>query len=198
MAEARTNRLPVHGRGQVGTPWWGLLCAMATEGVLFAYLIFSYGYLGSQGPSHWPPVGGPPSLVLAVPATILLLASSVTAEWGKRSARRGGLGHARLAYALTIALGAAFMALSLIEWSHKQFALAENSYSSIYYLLTGTHLAHVLAGLVALAVLLVWSLQGKVHAGHDQHRTLATAYWHFVDAVWIFVFATVYLSPRLT
>ena len=46
-------------------------------------------------------------------------------------------------------------------------------------------------------VVLVWSLQGKVAAGHDQHRTLVTLYWHFVDVVWIFVFTTIYISPRI-
>ncbi len=200
MAEAisRSQRLPVHGRGRVGTPWWGMLSLIATEGILFAYLIFSYAYLGSQGPSaHWPPTGGPPPATLALIATALLIASSGTAEWGKRVARRGNLERARLAYGLTIALGIGFVALSAREWADKPFKLSDNSYSSIYFLLTGTHLAHVAAGLVALVVVLVWSLAGRVHAGHDQHRTLVTLYWHFVDIVWLFVFATVYLSPRL-
>src|SRR6478735_5164008 len=68
MAEARTldEGLPVHGMGRVGTPWWGMLCLFATEGILFAYLIFSYAYLGSQGYQAWPPTGGPPSLTRAV------------------------------------------------------------------------------------------------------------------------------------
>ena len=66
-----------------------MLALIATEGILFAYLIFSYAYLGSQGPAaHWPPTGGPPSLTIAIPATIALLASSGTAEWGKRVARK--------------------------------------------------------------------------------------------------------------
>lgn len=201
MAEAisRSPRLPLHGRGRVGTPWWGMLCLIATEGILFAYLIFAYAYLGSQGPSvNWPPTGHPPPLLLATVATVLLLASSGTAEWGKRVARRGNLGLARLAYALTIALGCGFVALSGKEWSDKPFGLADDSYSSIYFLLTGTHLAHVAAGLIALLAVLGWSLAGRIQAGHDQHRTLATLYWHFVDAIWLLVFATIYLSPRLT
>jgi cytochrome c oxidase subunit 3 len=199
MAEARTlsQKLPVHGAGQVGTPWWGMLCLFATEGILFAYLIFSYAYLGSQGPAHWPPTGGPPSLALAIPATVALLASSGTAEWGKRLARRREIGHARLAYGVTILLGLLFIGLSAKEWADKPFGLSQDSYSSIYYLLTGTHLAHVAVGLIALVVTLAWSLQGKIHAGHDQIRTLTTLYWHFVDAIWLFVFATIYISPRI-
>jgi cytochrome c oxidase subunit 3 len=199
MAEARTleQNLPVHGQGVAGTPWWGMLSLIATEGILFVYLIFSYGYLATQGPAHWPPTGGAPSLAIAVPATLALLSSSGTAEWGKRTARNGRLARARLAYGLTILLGLIFVGLSAKEWYDKPFKLADNSYSSIYFLLTGTHLAHVVLGIGALIVVLVWSLQGKVHAGHDQHRTLVTLYWHFVDAVWIFVFLTIYLSPRI-
>lgn len=198
MARASTasTALPVHGEGLVGTPWWGMLCLIATEGILFVYLIFSYGYLASQARGPFVP-GGPPSLDLALPATILLLASSGTAEWSKRIGRRGNLGLSRLALGLTLLLGSGFVVLSGIEWSKKPFALQDSAYSSIYFLLTGTHLAHVVAGLIALLVLLIWSLMGRVHGGHDQHRTLVTLYWHFVDVVWLFVFATVYLSPRL-
>lgn len=199
MAEARTldERLPIHGMGLVGTPWWGMLCLFATEGVLFAYLIFSYAYLGSQGYQAWPPTSGPPSLTLAAPATILLVGSSFVLEYAKRRARKGAIGTARLALAIGIAMGASFIALSLKEWSDKPFTLSADSYSSIYFVLTGTHLAHVVIGLVALAVLLIWSLIGRVGPGHEQHRTLVTLYWHFVDIVWLFVFATIYLSPRL-
>lgn len=200
MAEPHTleQTLPVHGRGLVGTPWWGMLSLIATEGILFAYLIFSYAYLATQSPAaQWPPTGGPPSLALAIPATIALLASSGTAEWGKRAARARKVSTARLSYGLTILLGLLFVGLSGKEWMDKPFGLSDNSYSSIYFLLTGTHLTHVVLGLVALIVMLVWSLQGKIHEGHDQHRTLVTLYWHFVDAIWIFVFTTIYLSPYI-
>ncbi len=197
---ARSNilpqELPVHGRGLTGTPWWGMLCLIATEGILFVYLIFSYGYLATQGGPGFV-TGGAPELTLALPATLVLLASSVTAEWSKQSARSGNLRQSRTGLAITLILGVGFVALSLLEWSQKPFGLSDTAYSSIYFLLTGTHLSHVLVGLLALIAVLAWSATGRVHAGHDQHRTLATLYWHFVDAVWLFVFATIYISPRL-
>ena len=183
MSSAATleQTLTVHGRGQVGTPWWGMLCLIATEGILFVYLIFSYAYLGSQH-GDWPP-GSPPSLRLALPATILLLGSSFVAERAKNRARSGHITSGRL---------------EVIEWMGKPFSFSKDSYSSIYFLLTGTHLAHVALGLLALSAVLLWSLLGTLHRGHEQHRALATLYWHFVDAVWLVVFAAVYLSPRLT
>ena len=199
MPEARTldDTLPIHGQGLVGTPWWGVLCLIATEGILFAYLIFSYAYLGSQGGGSQWPTSGPPSLALALPATVLLVGSSFVLEWGKREARKDRLDRCRIAIGVTLLMGAGFFALSMKEWADKPFSFSTNSYSSIYFLLTGTHLAHVIAGLVALLVLLIWSLSGRVHAGHEQHRALVTLYWHFVDVVWLFVFTTIYISPRL-
>ncbi len=199
MAEAQTldETLPVHGRGQVGTPWWGLICLIGTEASLFVYLLFSYAYLGSQGANGWPP-GGPPDLSLAIPATILLFASSFVLEWGKRAANRGERLLGIVGIGMTILMGGGFAALELWEWSRKSFALSHDSYSSVYFTITGIHLLHVAVGLFALLILLFWSLTGRVHGEHVQHRALATLYWHFVDAVWLFVFLTVYISPRLT
>ncbi|RST31277.1 heme-copper oxidase subunit III [Sphingomonas ginkgonis] len=199
MPEARTidDTLPIHGRGQVGTPWWGMLCLIATEGSIFAYLIFAYAYLGSQGLGSWPP-NGPPDLKLAVPATLLLVGSSFVLEWGKRAANRGDRERGLFGVGAALLLGGAFVALELFEWSTKPFALPDNSYSSIYFMLTGTHLVHVVVGLFALLVLFIWTFDGRVQGAHVQHRALATLYWHFVDIVWLFVFTTIYLSPRLT
>jgi len=199
MAEARTldTALPVEGKGRVGTAWWGMVCLIATEGIVFAYLIFSYAYLGTQTVGGWPPQG-PPSLTLALPATVILFASSFVLEWGKRLGRDGRMAASRAAILATFLMGTAFAGLELKEWSDKPFGLGANAYSSAYYLLTGTHLAHVAVGLLGLLVLFFWAITGRLQQGHHEHRAVVTLYWHFVDAVWVFVFTTVYLSPRLT
>ena len=68
--------LPVGGQELISTRWWGMMCLIATEGILFVYLIFAYAYLGSQSPGTWPPAG-PPALRLSAPDTLVLLASSL-------------------------------------------------------------------------------------------------------------------------
>ncbi|TZF90800.1 cytochrome c oxidase subunit 3 [Cognatilysobacter lacus] len=197
MSEVRTldDTLPVQGQGRTGTAWWGLMCVIGTEGILFAYLIFSYGYLASQN-VRWLH-DGPRSLRLALPATVLLVGSSIVLEWAKRVGNRGRTGAARLGVVLAVLMGAAFMLLELREWKEQPFAFDTDSYSSIYFLLTGTHLAHVAVGLLGLLMMLAWSFGGRLRTEHSQYRALTTLYWHFVDAVWLFVFATIYLSPRL-
>jgi len=175
-----------------------MLCLIATEAILFVYLIFSYLYLGAQSPGSWPP-DGPPALRLALPDTCILLLSSAVLEWGKRMHRRE---HRRgtawiVGLALTILLGAAFVGIQGVEWSRKSFAFSDDSYSCAYFTLTGLHLLHVVAGLIALSVVLAWSLAGRFRGqGYEQPR-LAVLYWHFVDAVWLVVFAVIYLLPRI-
>ena len=194
---ATPDTLPLEGKGLRSAAWWGTLCLIATEAILFVYLIFSYAYLGSQSQGAWPPDGAP-SLMLAGPDTILLLASSLVLQWGVRAFdRRRARGILRLAIAATFLMGAAFVAVQGLEWHNKPFKFGANAYSSIYFTLTGIHMAHVVVGLVILASLLVWSLMNRL-GGRHQHLMIGTLYWHFVDAVWIVVFTTIYLVPRLS
>jgi heme/copper-type cytochrome/quinol oxidase subunit 3 len=198
MAEPLTREtLPVQGVGPAGTAWWGMMTLIATEGIMFAYLIFCLLYLGAQSAGDWPP-GGPPKLTLAFPNTILLIASSASLEWGKRGIPRGQRGRWIGALAVTIVMGAVFVFIQSREWANKSFGIATDSYGSAYFTLTGLHMAHVVAGLIALLFVLVWSLQRRFTPERHEHLSLASLYWHFVDAVWLCVFTAVYLVPRLT
>lgn len=177
--------------------WWGLLCLIATETTLFIYLLFSYAYLGSQSPTSWPP-GGPPRLLLAAADTAILLASSFVMAWGVRAFERRRDNRAlQIALAGTLIMGVIFVVVQGFEWSNKPFKFESNSYSAIYFTMTGIHLAHVAVGLIVIAALLIWSLTGRLDAGH-QHLRFGALYWHFVDAVWIVVFTVLYLIPRLS
>jgi cytochrome c oxidase subunit 3 len=196
VAATATN-LPLEGKGLRSASWWGMLCLIATEAFLFVYLIFSYAYLGAQSPGRWPPTG-PPSMLLAGPDTIVLLASSFVLLWGVRAfdRRRAG-GVLRIALAITFFMGVVFVAVQGLEWRNKPFGFDASSYSAIYFTMTGIHMVHVAVGLVILAALFVWSLLGRLGSRH-QHLMLGALYWHFVDAVWIVVFTTIYLVPRLS
>lgn len=186
--------LPVGGQELISTRWWGMMCLIATEGILFVYLIFAYAYLGSQSPGAWPPPG-PPSLALSAPDTVVLLASSFLLGWGVRK----GASKARLQLALacTFVLGAIFLVVQGFEWAAKPFALKTSAYSAIYFTLTGFHMAHVVVGLLILLVLLGWSLSGRLNH-HPECAFLGALYWHFVDVVWLAVFTALYLVPRFS
>lgn len=188
--------LPVAPQGSRATGWYGLVFLLATEAALFAYLLFSYAFLASQAPGPWPPSGAPPILSAAV-NTAILLASSVTAAWGQRGIEQGSSARLIAGLALSLVLGAVFVGVQAHDWMHKPFNPATNAYGSLFYTITGVHIAHVVVGLFTLACLILWAALGRFSAQRHLHVTLGVLYWHFVDAVWLAVFTTLFLTPRL-
>jgi cytochrome c oxidase subunit 3 len=184
---------PVSGTG--APAWWGMLCLIATEATLFVILFFSYFYLRWSAP-QWPPAGTPlPEFTLIIPATLLLLGSSLPVLWAEHGIRRGRQEVLRLGLLIAWVMAATFIGLELWEWTHLGFGPQSSQYASIFFTVTGLHLAHVTAALVMSAF-----IQLRAWRGHfDSRRFLAVEnvgmYWHFVDVVWVFVFATVYVSP---
>ena len=195
VESAVVEPVPIGGVGRRSMGWWGLVALIATEGALFAYLLFAYYYLLVQfGPSWFPE--REPTLKLALPDTIILLVSSATVWWAERSIRRGARGAALAGLALTFVLGLVFLIVQLFEWKAKPYTMQTNSYGSLYYTITGFHMAHVTAGLIALLLVFVWCLAGYLDDRRHVPLLIGAAYWHFVDVVWLTVFFTFYLMPR--
>jgi cytochrome c oxidase subunit III len=195
-AAMQTQGLPVGSRGRLSSGWWGMWALIATEAALFSYLLFSYFYVEALSHGPWP-AGGVPKMQIALPDTIILIAGSVTMWWAERGVRTGRRAHLRLGILATLVLGIVFLGLQMLEWRNKPFSLATNAYSSLYFTITGFHMAHVLAGLVILAFLLVWALLGYFDERRHSAVSIGTIYWHFVTVVWLFVFATIYVTPYL-
>lgn len=188
--------LPVGSKGHHASGWWGMLALIATEACLFAYLLFSYFYIASHAPPPWPPHGAP-SMRLAIPGTIVLIAGSLTMWWGERGIKRGHRWQLLAGLLLSIALGVVFIALEGIEWAGKPFVLNTSAYSSLYFTITGFHLAHVAVGLLILAALTLWAAFGYFDANRHSAVSIGVIYWHFVTVVWLAVFFTFYIAPRL-
>jgi heme/copper-type cytochrome/quinol oxidase subunit 3 len=138
-----------------------------------------------------------PSLTLAGPNTVVLLLSSVAVWWGEEGAKLQKRGQHIAGLAMGIVLGLIFLVVQLFEWKTKPFGLSTSSYGSLFFTITGFHMAHVIVGVCILATVLAWSLMGYFSPRHHARVTVAAIYWHFVDAVWICVFSTFYLSPYL-
>lgn len=176
--------------------WWGMSGLIVTEALLFAYLLISYFYFEAVAPG-WLPADAP-ELRVTLPNTFVLLASSATMHWAERSHRAGSDGKARTGLALTFLLGAAFLVGQGWEYAHLGFGPGRDSYASTFFTVTGFHGAHVFLGLVMLALVQIWHWTDRVRGstGADLFRN-AAMYWHFVDIVWIAVFSSLYLSPRI-
>ena len=192
------GQLPVGAMDTRASGWWAMIFVVFTEASLFAYLLFSYFYLAVQ--PHMAgtfPQGGPPSLMLALPGTIILLASSVAVGWAQLGIEHGSRWRLVAGLGIGAILGAVFLVVQYFEWREKPFGLSSSPYSSLYYTITGFHMAHVVIGVAMLLALTLWSALGYFNRVRFAHIHIGALYWHFVDAVWLAVFFTFYITPLL-
>jgi cytochrome c oxidase subunit 3 len=198
MTDATVERsLPVGSMGRHANGWWGMMMLIATEGALFVYLLFSYYYVAVQHGREWLPTDLP-NFKLSAPDTLILLASSVVAWRGEKLLKEGRKGAVvPLHLAITALMGILFVAIQYQEWSSREFTPTTSSYGSLYYTITGFHMMHVIAGILVLATLTLWSALGYFDQRRSAAVSIGAIYWHFVDAVWLVVFFTFYITPRL-
>lgn len=191
-----TESLVVGSKSRHASGWWAMLTLVATEAALFAYLFFSYFYIATHAVGPWPPPG-PLKVGLSIPGTLVLIAGSVAMWWGERGIERGRIRQLNISLAISVALGIAFLALESIEWSRQPFMLSTSAYSSLYFVITGFHMLHVIVGVIMLAVLLMWSGMHYFDANRHAAVSIAVIYWHFVTFIWLAVFFTFYVMPHL-
>jgi cytochrome c oxidase subunit III len=187
--------LPLANRSGLSPARWAMVWMIATEASLFAYLLFSNYYVASQSRAAWPPTG-PLSLSLALPNTILLILSSIAYIWGERGLTAGNTRRFQLGIGLAFFLGLVFIIVQGFEWKGMAFTPQSSAFGSFFYATTGFHGAHVIVGLLMILAVRVWAMRGKFTPRRHLAVTLAGMYWHFVDIVWLFVFASFYLAPR--
>jgi heme/copper-type cytochrome/quinol oxidase subunit 3 len=196
--QSLTTALPVGAVDTRATGWWAMIFVVFTEASLFAYLLFSYFYIAVQ--PHVPgsfPEGGIPDLTLALPNTIILLLSSVAVGWAQFNIERDDSKRLCIGLAVAAGLGMIFLIVQYFEWAQKPFTLSSTPYSSLYFTVTGFHMAHVIVGVVMLWALFAWSAMGYFNRVRYAHIHIGALYWHFVDAVWLAVFFTFYITPLL-
>jgi cytochrome c oxidase subunit III len=196
MAFSQPDSLPVGPIGRHGIGWWGMGTLLASESALFVFLLFAYYYLGATNPTGWL-LEPAPSLKMALPNTALLLASSLAAWLGERGILKSGRGQALSGFGAAFGMGCVFAYVQWLEWAAKPYGLGTSSYSSLYFVTTGLHMAHVVIGLAVLAAIFGWTALDYFSPRRRLVVSAGVLYWHFVDAVWLFVFTTYYLTPYL-
>jgi len=186
---------PVSGEGRP-TPWWGMVCLIMTEGTLFAGLIASYWFYRAAA-KQWPPAGiEDPKLTLSIIMSFVLWGSSIPMLIAERGIKKGRQRALRFGLMMAWIMGAAFLGYSMKDFSELKFDWRGSAYGSIYYTTVGLHTFHVFVGLMMSLVVQIKAWQGKFSAERHVTVQVYAMYWHFVDAIWIFVMPTFILSPH--
>jgi cytochrome c oxidase subunit 3 len=174
----------------------GMWVGLASVAMMFTALSSAY-IVRSASSNDWTQLPMPRVLLVS---TALILASSFTLETARRKLKAGFSALYKRWLFVTVILGLAFLAAQLVAWrqlARQGLYLASNPHSSFFYLMTGAHGVHLLGGLLGLAFLwLHWrhdviekSLVAKRNAATDA----VTIYWHFMDALWIYLFLLLFL-----
>ena len=129
--------------------------------------------------------------------TLILLLSGCTVTWAHHELIEGGKGKQRsmLIWMLlaTCLLGGLFTAFQAYEYSHASFPFAGDDYGAVFFMATGFHGFHVIVGTIFLFVCLMRARNGDFTPERHVGFEAAAWYWHFVDVVWLFLFACVYI-----
>jgi cytochrome c oxidase subunit III len=171
---------------------FGTILFLASELLFFGGLFAAYFGIRAHAP-EWPPADAHVEPLTAGIATVLLVLSSFTLHAGVVAGRRADFGRFRLWVLVSIALGITFLAIQGWEYTQLDFAVSSHAYGTLFYGMTGFHGLHVAAGVLAMLAML-WLMAPEVReTTRIEAAEGISLYWHFVDVVWIGLFATLYL-----
>jgi cytochrome c oxidase subunit 3 len=187
-----------HADTGINTALLGMLLFIGSELMFFAGLFAAYFNARAAAP-QWPPEGvtfiQPVPLPLIV--TAILVSSSFTMQWAVGRIRKGDRSGMNRAIVVTLVLGIIFLVLQVYDYlelvQEHGFGINSGIYGTLFFTLTGFHGAHVFGGVVGMTVILLRGLSGQFSARHHVAVEAVSAYWHFVDVVWIALFTTIYL-----
>lgn len=170
----------------------GMVIWLASETMFFGGLFAAY-FTQRGAAAGWPPPGTELEVARAAAFSVVLISSSVTMQLGVRALAAGRPEASRRWIVATLVLGAAFLANQGGEWAALTFTVASHPFGSGFYVITGFHGLHVLGGMAAMMILLARAYRFALGAADLPSVEAVSAYWHFVDAVWIGVFSTLFL-----
>jgi cytochrome c oxidase subunit 3 len=176
----------------------GMILFIVSEIMFFVAFFWAF-FHSSLAPSIqigciWPPTGIEPFDPLGIPLlnTLILLLSGATITWGHYATVGGNRSASIYSLFYTILLGLIFTVFQGYEYMTAPFTISDGIYGSVFYMATGFHGFHVLVG--TLFILVCFYRQIAYHFSTTRHLGLEFAawYWHFVDVVWLFLYASVY------
>jgi cytochrome c oxidase subunit 3 len=175
----------------VGTIVW-----LSSELMFFAALFAMYFSIRAADYSLWEKHTPHLNIAYATPFTVILVLSSVTCQMGVFAAEKGDVHALRRWFAITFVMGLVFVLGQGNEYRHlvhEGIKINADGYGSMFYLTTGFHGLHVTGGLIAFIIYMARTTMGRFTPAQATSAIVVSYYWHFVDVVWIGLFAMIYL-----
>lgn len=174
----------------VGTIVW-----LSSELMFFAGLFAMYFSVRASAPELWEQHVELLNIPYALTFTLILVSSSITCQMGVFAAERGDVYGLRRWFFVTFVMGLVFMMGQMNEYvtlvGHG-LSISTDGYGSMFYLTTGFHGLHVTGGLVAFVIYLIRTTMGRFTPAQATSAIVVSYYWHFVDVVWVALFAMIY------
>ena len=182
---------------------YGMILFIASEVMFFVGWFWSWfdfalfpNQLSEVVGGQWPPkaieaVMDPFDLPLL--NTLILLCSGTTVTWAHHALIHGDRDGLKKGLWATILLGLLFTSIQAYEYANAPFGFGLNTYGSAFYMATGFHGFHVIVGTIMLIICLIRSYRGDFTPRQHFGFEAAAWYWHFVDVVWLFLFAAIYV-----
>ena len=197
MASSTFDTSRVHSLTRPNMVSVGTIVWLASELMFFAGLFAMYFTSRARATGGWPPEPTELDVPYALVFTLILVASSVTCQYGVFAAEIGNVYGLRRWFTITFAMGLTFVLGQANEYRNlvmnHDTTIASSTYGSVFYLTTGFHALHVIGGLVAFVFVLIRSTMGRFTPAQATSAIVVSYYWHFVDVVWVGLFITIYL-----
>jgi cytochrome c oxidase subunit III len=190
IAKSQIHSLTRPNMVSVGTIVW-----LSSELMFFAALFAMYFSIRAAAPELWAEHTKVLNIPYALVFTIVLVSSSITCQIGVFRAERGDVHGLRRWFALTFVMGLIFVLGQVNEYTHlvdEGIKINGDGYGSMFYLTTGFHGLHVTGGLIAFVLYLARTAMGRFTPAQATAAIVVSYYWHFVDVVWIALFAMIY------
>jgi heme/copper-type cytochrome/quinol oxidase subunit 3 len=170
---------------------FGMWVFLVSEVMFFTGLIGSYLVL-RLGSHSWPNSWEILNIPLLTINTTILLTSSLTMALAVSSIQKNDRAATVRNLAWTAVLGGTFLVVKVVDYVHmirEGFTMSSNLFGSCYYLLTGFHKLHVLSGIILMIHLIIKTRRGAFSSTNYVRIESAGLYWHFIDVVWVILFA---------
>jgi heme/copper-type cytochrome/quinol oxidase subunit 3 len=186
---------PVPGRPRRGTTTIGTMLFVTADVMVLAAICAVY-FAIKEGSAAWPPRGVSVGTYIPTMITITATMTAFSVQWGLFAARRNDGRNAAMALVLTLFLGLAMANLEWLAFVRTGFGFNDHTYGTLYDVLVGYHLVHLLAAIAVLVVLAFRTMAG--HFSQDRHDALraGAVFWQYSNIVWFLVVSVLFLASR--